>query len=299
MRLSTAVFALCWAALAAAGDNLLANPGFESVARDVPDQWSVYVMPHEGAFARADRGARTGDFAALLHTPIPYAQDPANNWSQNIAGDFGGKTLHASAWVRTESAGGAAIWVQCWRRDPLRLLHTASSSTRDPVRGTQDWREISMPVEVPAGTAFLTFRCVIQGSGSAWFDDARLVAAAQAPPGERPPAAAAPADKTDPPPAPRPATDATREAMAALDAMELQLDSLRDANILLGEALDQVRAENRALLDEIMALRARLDEALPGGESGDVEAADAPPGEPKARRAPPLVPHGVDWRTLP
>jgi hypothetical protein len=286
--------AIALAAAAAAGENLLANPGFESAAHDQPDQWSVYVMPHEGAFARADRAARSGDFAALLHTPTPYAQDPANNWSQNITGDFAGKTLQAGAWIRTEAAGGAAIWVQCWKRNPLRLLHTANSATRDPVRGTQGWREVSMPVEVPEGTAFLTLRCVIQGTGSAWFDDLRLVPT-------EPPAAKPPADMAPmvPPPGPAPPADAPelRDAVATLDALERQLDSLRDANILLGGALDQVRAENRALLDELRELRTRMEQA---GEPGGEPAAE--PGAPQAdsgRRAPPLVPHGVDWRTLP
>src|SRR5690606_7529462 len=142
----------------------------------------------------------------LLHTPTPYAQDPVNNWSQNITGDFAGKTLLAGAWVRTEAAGGAALWVQCWKRDPLRLLHTANSATRDPVRGTQDWREVTMPVDVPEGTAFLTLRCVLQGTGSAWFDDLRLeVAAAKPAPANTAEMAPMVPPPTPAPPAPAPA----------------------------------------------------------------------------------------------
>jgi pyruvate/2-oxoglutarate dehydrogenase complex dihydrolipoamide acyltransferase (E2) component len=309
------LMAAALAATAEPGENLLRNPGFESVLIDRPDAWDVFVLPQEGAFARTAREAHSGDLAVLLHTALPYDKDPANNWSQNVEGDLAGTTLHAGAWIRTEEAGGAALWVQCWQRSPLKLLLTASTAQRDPVRGTQDWREISMPVEVPKGTAFITFRCVLIGTGSAWFDDAYLQsqagAAATSDPAPKP-AQVAPVPAAAPVPA-RPA-ELPDETVAILDQMEQDLAALRDANLLLGEALDQVRAENRHLLEELNAVRAGLvglesqRATLTPAEPQPAPAAPAasgkndspdPPLTPKARRVPILVPHGVDWSSTP
>jgi hypothetical protein len=312
------LMAAALAATAAPGDNLLRNPGFESVLIDRPDAWDVFVLPQEGAFARTAREAHSGDLAVLLHTALAYEKDPANNWSQNVEGDLAGTTLHAGAWIRTEEAGGAALWVQCWQRSPLKLLLTASTAQRDPVRGTQDWREISMPVDVPKGTAFITFRCVLTGTGSAWFDDAYLQSQAGAAATNAPapkPAKLAPASPA-PVPAPAPArpVELPDETVAILDQMDQDLAALRDANLLLGEALDQVRAENRQLLEELKSVRAglagleseraALTPATPQGtqaaapEGDPAENPETPPAAP-ARRVPILVPHGVDWRTTP
>lgn len=302
------------AAAAAPGENLLRNPGFESVLVDRPDAWSLFVLPQEGAFARTAPEAHSGDLAVLLHTALPYEKDPANNWSQNVEGDFAGATVHAGAWIRTEEAGGAALWVQCWQRSPLKLLLTASTAQRDPARGTEDWREVSMPVEIPKGTDFLTFRCVLTGTGSAWFDDAylQLQASTSAPaaPKAAPKAPTAAPSRTAPQ-APAATTsvpeEMSEETMAILDQMEQDLAALRDANLLLGEALDQVRAENRDLLGQLDSVRASLQGLESDRKNLDPAATpvqatpktpDSAPAVPP-RRVPILVPHGVDWRSTP
>lgn len=303
------------AATATPAENLLRNPGFESVLVDRPDAWDVFVLPQEGAFARTAREAHSGDLAVLLHTPLPYSKDPANNWSQNVEGDWAGATLHAGAWIRTEEAGGAALWVQCWQRRPLRLLLTASTAQRDPVRGTQDWREVNMPVEVPPGTDFITFRCVLTGTGSAWFDDAFLQRQDDAKPPVAP--AASPSVPPDQAPAktpvsvPPPVATDQEDTLLMLDQMQRELDALRDANLMLGEALDQVRAENQQLLKDLNDVRATVGN-LDTGTPGEPAAKDAPPAPaavapatpppppvPPKRPVPILVPHGVDWRTQP
>ena len=166
--------ALCLIALAAASasaDNLVANPGFEDLAGDKPARWDQFVQPMPGAVAELSDAAHDGTYAVQLHIPAPYAKEPVNNWSQNIIGGFGGQTLRVSGFIRVEEAKEAAIWLQLWRKKPWGVLGAASTSIDMPVYGTQDWQEVSMEVPVPEGADFVTLRCVLMGSGTAWFDD--------------------------------------------------------------------------------------------------------------------------------
>ena len=162
----------------AAATNLLSNPGFERRSGDLPSAWHRFVEAQPGAIGRLDEEAHGGDFAALLHTPLPYAKEPINNWSQNVYAELAGKECEARAFIRTVDAGQAALWVQCWRKG-ARLPHaTFTSHEEHPVQGSRPWGEVAFQFTVPPGTDFVTLRCVLIGTGSAWFDDVYLAEAA-------------------------------------------------------------------------------------------------------------------------
>ncbi len=295
-----------WACSAGNEDNLLANPGFEDIIVDRPARWDLFLLPQEGAAGRLDDVAHGGKYAVMLHIPMPYDRDPINNWSQNLFGDFAGKTVCAAGYIKVAEATEAALWVQCWRKRPWTLLLAASTSTESPFYGTRDWERVEMSLEVPKGTDFLTFRCVLKGTGTAWFDDLELTAAETKP--EAKPAAAteqntsdtsSPAAETKVPEASPaspaelpPGAIATDTGAAALTAIEMEMARLRQANLELAGALQEIQAANTRLMDELMLLRGQLmDMARQTAEAGRPEEP-----APVLERAPPLVPHGVDWR---
>src|SRR5690606_7750714 len=114
---------------AAPGENLIRNGGFED-ADEMPQVWDLFVAPHEGAWGGVEsEGAAEGERCVFLETTTPYAQEPYNNWSQNILDDVAGKELVARATVKTEGAGEAVVWVQCWRREPWSMIKVFASST--------------------------------------------------------------------------------------------------------------------------------------------------------------------------
>ncbi len=160
-------------ALAAAEDgNLVRNSGFELLDGSRPASWDLYVAAKPGAKGALDGTvAYGGDYSVKLSTREPYETDPCNNWSQNITQDVSGETLVVTGHIKTEEADGAALWLQCWRADPLGVAHVSTTSSVNPMSGTNDWSTVEMNVRVPAGTDFVTLRCVLKGTGTAWFDD--------------------------------------------------------------------------------------------------------------------------------
>lgn len=303
---AAAVFAFAaWSAAPAVGMNLLANPGFESRSADQPDRWDFFVQPKPGAVARLDNTAHTGEFSVWLHTPTPYEKEPVNNWSQNIIADFGGQTLQVSGFIRVAEAKEAALWLQCWRKSPWGVLAAASTSIDMPVYGTAEWQEVSMEVEVPEGTSFVTLRCVLLGTGSAWFDDisvSRLEPVAEEDTAEDPAAVSSDttasvieeeqettdsttADKGAPPVASEDAIRQEAVVMPVMDKIEDEVRRLRDANLLLTDTLEKIQAVNQGLVNEMLAVQAEL-RALKEEE----EHASAPTLEGDAPRVPPLIP---------
>jgi len=300
-------------AASTSAENLVANPGFEDLAGDKPARWDQFVQPMPGADAKLSDAAHGGAYAVRLHIPTPYEKEPVNNWSQNIVGDFGGKTLRVSGFIRVEDAKEATIWLQLWRKKPWGVLGAASTSIDSPVYGTQDWQEVSMDVPVPEGADFVTLRCVLMGSGTAWFDDLSVAVTEDAKPEEDTEAPAkspeASPDKPDSN-ADAVAKSADEEIMAEDEAevpdlgeafeqptlpqdtvlplvneLESEVRRLRSANEVLTDTLQEIQNVNQELLKEMMAVQAELQE-MKAGKNG----AAAPALQGDKPRVPPLVP---------
>jgi len=256
-RLRAVAWAVLFCCLAArADDNLIPNPGFEDLSGSMPARWDVFVQPADGATGRLVDDAHAGKYAVQLQTATPYPQDPANNWSQNLVGDFGGKRLRISGYIKVSEVEDAAIWVQCWRKEPWRVLQVFSTSTRAPVYGTKDWDETFIEFDVPQNTDYLTVRCVIKGSGTATFDDLSLVEIGEAP--RKKSSAETPATTPDP----KPKEEKKPMALKAPLGQSLRDESsdlmLREQNRMLKDTVDALRTTNEDLLKRVKSLEEQL-----------------------------------------
>lgn len=278
---------------AAAAGQLVLNAGFEQAVNSRPRRWELFVQPMDGAYGRLTEDAFTGGHAVMLHIPQPYAKEPANNWNQTIFGAFSGQTLEVTGMVKTEAATDAAIWLQCWQQ-PARLLYVATSAATMPLYGTADWREVRFEVTVPEQTDFLVLRCVLQGQGSAWFDDIALsVREDKVPSGTDNTAdeVSAPATADTAPP---PASDTTEAVLDATRALRETVAQLRESNAALQEQFQAIEAE----LEEVRAALSVLTAESPATTTApeedtvaDVEeqpVAEEPVGTPTV-----LVPYGT------
>jgi hypothetical protein len=102
---------------------------------------------------------------------------------------YRGKTVRLSAYVRSQDAGEAALWMRVDGLQPgLRFDNMADR----PIRGTTGWQRYEITLDVPDSSIQIYFGALLTGKGKVWVDDFRFETVG----GEAPEAARA----TPPPP---------------------------------------------------------------------------------------------------
>jgi len=270
--------------------NLLENPGFESRLGDMPAGWYVYVEPQEGSVGElSGADVLEGRRSAMLRNGFAYPVEPANNWSQNILADLSGKTLVLRGSIKTEEATEAALWLQCFRRDPWNIVLQKSTADTLSMNGTHPWTPVEAQVTVPADTDFVVVRCVLKGTGTAWFDQISLerkdVPVSANPVVEKPVAA----PLTPPSPVMPTIPDMPRVSSPSSNVARDEIISAHEA---IREANEALRQSNQALAEQLQAMREQLDamrnQIRAVGQMSKEVAAEANSG-PEAP-VPPLVP---------
>lgn len=85
------------------------------------------------------------------------------------AGNYRGKRLQMSAYIKSEEAEHAALWM---RLDAEKMLVLGLDAMDDrPIQGTNDWWRYSIVLDVPVETEQITFGINLKGSGQIWIDD--------------------------------------------------------------------------------------------------------------------------------
>jgi hypothetical protein len=288
--MNRAIVILLLATAQASAANLVQNPGFEMRLGDKPAGWHVYVEPQEGSVGKLDgTEALDGLWSVMLHNEFPYSDEPANNWSQNVLEDLSNKTLTLRASIKTEEATEASLWIQCFRKDPWEIVLQKSTADTVPLRGSRPWTPVEIQVTVPVATDFVVVRCVLKGTGTAWFDQISLeekkVAVPAVPTAEKPVTAPlAPESPVMPrvpdlPSAAPPSSDATRnEIVSAHEAIREANEALRQSNQALSEQLEIMR-------EELDAMRKQIREVGDAAKKTPAESSTAPEAP-----VPPLVP---------
>jgi hypothetical protein len=128
-----------------------------------PDHFNAAVDPEVKHGGRASARLRSVD-------------DPMNTFGtlmQSIrADDYLGRRVRLSAFIRTN---GVSDWAGLWLRvDQRSGVHTLDNMQNRPIRGTTDWTEHHVVLDVPTNTASLHFGVLQSGPGTTWLDDVRL-----------------------------------------------------------------------------------------------------------------------------
>jgi hypothetical protein len=245
--------------LNAGAENLLKTPGFEVVSAGAPADWNVFVEPKEGASSFLDqRVAKEGSNSAKLSLNAPYIEDPANNWSQNVIADVRGKRLHLKGNIKTENVTEAAIWIQCYTKNPLKLALQESTSSKGLLTGTNDWTPVEVVFDAPQETDFVVVRCVLRFRGTVWFDDLSLEV--EAPATQTKPAATIPTPpvKMPTPPSMPALPDAT--ATAPEEKSDETKSEILKAHEEMRKANWQLRQSNAAMTKQLEEMRKQLEE---------------------------------------
>jgi len=84
------------------------------------------------------------------------------------ADDYHGKRVRMSAWLRSENADSAQLWL---RLDAARSMLGFDNMENRGVKGTSDWKKYEITLDVPANTINIAFGAMVVGKGLAWVDD--------------------------------------------------------------------------------------------------------------------------------
>jgi RNA polymerase sigma factor (sigma-70 family) len=90
------------------------------------------------------------------------------------AENFEGKRVRLSGWIKTEDAneGGGSLWMRIdgERGQPLALDNMSNRA----VKGTADWQEASVVLDVPKGASALAYGFFVAGGGKMWINGQKI-----------------------------------------------------------------------------------------------------------------------------
>lgn len=165
-----------WSPAASATAIPLVNPGFESARPGLhgsPEGWTALQHAGEESYDFAlDSGQRKSGTQSLRIKRI--GPEPYGTISQVLGGaQYAGRTVRLSAWIRTKDVpdgrrGGAGLVLMAMR-DSAILAHEFMK--RDRVRGTTDWKRVTIELALPPRTTRLEAGATLEGEGTLWVDD--------------------------------------------------------------------------------------------------------------------------------
>jgi len=152
------------------GDNLANTPPSQHFAVPLADgfmgrggtgEYEVYmdsVNKHDGHNVPTIRSV----------TPLKFATVIGNMQPMKCIG----KRIMYTAWVRAKDVKGwASLWLRIDPDDPAHkpALGFDNMSGR-PIRGTGDWAQFQVVMDVPEGAADLVYGALLSGNGQVWID---------------------------------------------------------------------------------------------------------------------------------
>lgn len=142
---------------------VLANPGFESA-----DGWETVSVDAAHRMTIQDGGAHTGARCARSDVD-PGAESTWVKFAQSGLPVAPGQRYRFTAWVKAENVAGKAGWFVHVNGDRPQMVNQLAGWD-----GAFDWREVVLEFEAPEGSRSFTCGTVLYGTGTAWYDDARL-----------------------------------------------------------------------------------------------------------------------------
>jgi hypothetical protein len=89
--------------------------------------------------------------------------------------DFAGKRVRLSGWMKTEDAddGGGHLWLRVDGQQVGVPLQFDNMNNRAP-KGTTDWQQYSVVLDVPPESSALAYGFFLQGGGKMWVNGTKL-----------------------------------------------------------------------------------------------------------------------------
>jgi hypothetical protein len=116
-----------------------------------------------------------GQPSAYVKSIVPSVAGFCGMMQMCQAEKFVGKRLRLAGWMKTENAneGGAHLWFRVDGKEKDNTLQFDNMDGRQ-VKGTTDWQQYSVVLDVPADSAALAYGFFIGGTGRAWVSGVKL-----------------------------------------------------------------------------------------------------------------------------
>lgn len=108
--------------------------------------------------------------SAYVESLAPKVEGGFGGMMQTTSAEsYAGKRVRLSGWVKTEEAneGGGHLWLRIDGQERGQMLGFDNMSNR-AVKGTTDWQEASVVLDVPAGASALAYGFFVSGGGKMW-----------------------------------------------------------------------------------------------------------------------------------
>lgn len=172
VRLAVVAAAVTLGALSCGGSDSIAGPSRFDIQSIIPTGWgrvgqvaATYVVGVDNATAHGGKtaiGMAGSDSVSAFFTGI----------GQVVKADqYRGKRVRLRAWVKTQGiagAGPAGLWMRVDGQESELAFDNSATHT---LKGSTDWRQIEVILDIPANAIGIAFGALIHGSGTLVVDD--------------------------------------------------------------------------------------------------------------------------------
>ncbi|MDO8545014.1 MAG: hypothetical protein Q7S40_31605 [Opitutaceae bacterium] len=164
------------AAAAAAMPAPVEEPLPTGVTATAPAGWNKNGSKTDAYVVGVDRLNSFGGMPSAYVKSKAATVDGFGGMMQTISSeDFTGKRVRLSGWVKTEDAnqGGGHLWLRVDGQQQGVSLQFDNMDNR-PVKGTVDWQECSVVLDVPPDSRALAYGFFVSGGGKMWVSGTKI-----------------------------------------------------------------------------------------------------------------------------
>ena len=145
-------------------------------AGKLPNGWAIgrgHGTPEDYSF-RLDEDVKHGGRASLMITYKARRLRRHGGMNQCINGEDVAGRVRFTGYIKSSNVtgDGASLWIQALDNDGTSVAFQNMDGRR--VRGTADWAEHAVEIDVERAARLICFGSFLGGPGTAWFDDHAL-----------------------------------------------------------------------------------------------------------------------------
>ncbi|WP_213998620.1 S41 family peptidase [Arsukibacterium sp.] len=161
---SLLLWAICLTAQAAPQ-----NMDFSQSKDGAPEHW--YIQGSEPDNISEDHPTGSGQSLRLNRTSTSEAN--FTSAAQRMPFGYDGQQVTLSGWIKTEqlTGDGAGFWLRLHNGKDMVAFDNMAGRW---LTGNQDWQQVQLSLDVPAGVDSLVFGALLSGTGQAYFADLKL-----------------------------------------------------------------------------------------------------------------------------